>query len=121
MQRSITITLNDNQVHWKSDGDGRETLWVMCDALVDMYRYYFKEPLRPAFQPQPARVCIEVEDDRLAIAYRPEDDQGMAKAVTAAALVALSEDAGSTDPFRVMFGALVRDIPMDENGHGGNG
>jgi hypothetical protein len=100
----------DGQFQWKSDKlDGRQTLWLMVDTLIDMYRYFFTDKLRPVFSPQAARVCIELDNEKLSIAFRPEDDLAAAKALVAASLVALSEKSGdeSTDPFEVMFGALV--------------
>ena len=105
-------------LHWKTDGvDGREALWIMSDAINDMYRYFFQEPLRPVFQPQNARVCIEMAEDKLAIAFRPEDDLAAAKALVAAALVVLSEKSPGEflNPFEIMFGAIIRDsIAVDE-------
>ena len=84
---------------------------MLADTLRDMYQYFFKDDLRPIFRPESARVCIEVKDEKLAIAFRPESDLGAAKAVVAAALVALSEKSFGDfiNPFEVMFGAIVQD------------
>lgn len=115
----IQITLTDGTIHWESNGiEGKRALWLMADALRDMYRYYFEQPLRPIFNPQAARVCIELVGDKLAIAFRPEEDLASAKALTAAALVALSDfsDAETIDPFEVMFGALTRELEVVPTG-----
>lgn len=105
----IEINLNDGVLSWSSDGlDGKSALWLMADALTDIYRYFFQEELRPTYNPQPSRVCIEYKEDQLWIAFRPEPDLAGAKALTAAALVALSNRGVSEfiDPFEVMFGAI---------------
>jgi len=109
----INIRASDGSITWTTDNlDGRSAMWLMADALTDMYRYFFDAPLRPIFDPQPARVCIELQADQLGIAFRPEEDLATAKALTAAALVALTERSSVDiiDPFQVMFGALKRDV-----------
>jgi len=102
----------DGNFHWKTDSlDGRQALWLMTDTIIDMYRYFFQDELRPIYKPQPSRVCIELVDDKLGIAFRPEEDLASAKALTAAGLVALSQrgTAEFIDPFEVMFGAITED------------
>ena len=103
----------DGVVTWHTDGlDGPSALWLLCDVLVDLYRYHFQSDLRPVFPVESGRVCIEFQAEKLAIAFRPEDNLGAAKALTAAALVALCETGlgGTINPFEIMFGALVRDV-----------
>jgi hypothetical protein len=98
---------NNKTLHWQSTGDGRQTMWIMADALIGMYEYFFNEPLRPVYEPKKGRVCIEFADEKLAIAFRPEDDIIAAKALTSAALVALAKlTHGKVDPFQVMFGSI---------------
>jgi len=108
----IEINVNDGVLSWSTDGlDGKSAMWLMTDALTDIYRYFFQEELRPDYNPQPSRVCIEFKEDQLWIAFRPEEDLASAKALTAAALVALSQWGISEfiDPFETMFGAITGD------------
>jgi len=115
----INMDWKTGSFKWTSNElTAKQTLWLMTDTLIDMYRYFFKEPMRPEFYPQPSRVCIELKEDKLGIAFRPEDDVQSAISLTAAALVALSERAreGPIDPYQVMFGSLIREVKSSENG-----
>ena len=75
-EKANIIITHDNeakQFRWQVQGMiGIEVLGIMCDVLLDMHDQYVTDPLRPIFNEQEARICLETTGDSLSMAFRPE-------------------------------------------------
>jgi hypothetical protein len=104
------IDNSDGSLTWETDGvfSGIECMSMLSHAIMDMYAYYFEQPLRPPLPGQDMRVCIEMKNDTMAISYQPTADPETAMALCHAAFCALhnkiSED--DFDPLEGVLGAL---------------
>ena len=69
----LTIDTDGPNFTWKAEGmDGFQAIGLLCDVLFDLHSYYIESPARPDFIVNGARVCIEVYEETLNMAYRPE-------------------------------------------------
>ena len=120
---NIIIT-HDNeagQFRWQVQGMvGIEVLGIMCDVLFDMHDQYVADPLRPVFNEQEARICLETTGDSLAMSFRPETaDPLVIKGMLIGAMLGYIQRvrAPDFDPLEVVLGALVfRDTEPQEGG-----
>lgn len=104
---------------WHTHKIGEQVIGVLAKVLADMWRYYFKQPLRPKFTSGHARVLIDLDGDSLKIVYGltdpanldlpPVADAPVAKMMLVAALFGLCEktDGVDFDPMSALTGITI--------------
>ena len=114
-----TITIDrpsGGDISWATEEiEGLDVIYLMTAVLFDMHEYFLKSEIRPILTSITGRVCIEVKDDNLAVAYRPEAETKLAIGMISAALVGLLSAVKDPDfnPMVAFLGAIH--IPIEVN------
>lgn len=67
----ITITHNVaiGQFEWRTEKIAEGAIGLLADVMADMWRYYFKAPLRPRLNSGHAKVCLDLDGDTLSMSF----------------------------------------------------
>lgn len=117
-----TITVRHNVMtgvfDWRADRIGEQAIGLLASAMADMWKYFFRSPLRPGMTSGHAKVIIDLDGDSLKVLYGMSDpnnpgelipDATVAKAMMASALFGLCEKTSGEnfDPFESLTGIKV--------------
>ena len=125
-----TITIRHNAMtgtfDWTIHKVGEQAIGLLADVMQDMWRFFFKQPLRPKLTSGHARVIIDLDGDALKIVYGlidpthpnlpPMPDAPVAKAMLVSALFGLCENTSGEnfDPMSALTGIEIKkeDSPL---------
>jgi hypothetical protein len=131
-----TITVRHNAMTGKGEVqysklDGLQALAILADSMAAVWQDTFRSELRPPLNSGRAKVCLQLEDDRLSVSIGTDDpahpeimpsaDPIIAKGMLAAVLFGLCEKTsnGQFDPMAALLQGLEFKLrKVNENGNG---